>query len=109
MKSNIARVLGSLLVAGSLLTGCASAPTAKVSRADAERMALSRVPNGVIKEGELEKEHGRLIWSFDIATPGSKEITEIHVDANTNEVIATEKEDEAHEKSEKNEKKKKEK
>ena len=43
---------------------------AKVSRADAEKTALTKAPNGTVKEGELEKEKGRLIWSFDIATPG---------------------------------------
>ena len=54
---------------------------AKVSKADAERTALAQVPGGKIKEGELEKEKGKLIWSFDIATPGTKDITEVQVDA----------------------------
>src|SRR5438128_2746885 len=49
---------------------------AKVSKADAEKTALAKVPGGTIKEGELEKEKGKLIWSFDIATPGTKDITE---------------------------------
>ena len=59
---------------------------AKVTRADAERTALAKVPGGTIKEGELEKEKGKLIWSFDITTPGSKEITEVAVDAITGDV-----------------------
>ena len=84
-----------------LAAACATPSNAKVSRAEAERIALTRVPNGVVKEAELEKEHGHLIWSFDIATPGLPDITEVHVDANTGEVVATEKETEAHEKSEK--------
>jgi len=54
---------------------------AKVSKADAEKTAMAAVPGGMIKEGELEKEHGKLIWSFDIATPGTKDITEVQVDA----------------------------
>src|SRR5437763_198886 len=45
---------------------------AKVSKEDAEKTALAQVPNGMVKEAELEKEKGKLIWSFDIATPGSK-------------------------------------
>lgn len=89
-----------------LAFGCATAKNAKVSRSDAEHTALNKVPGGTIKEGELEKEHGRLIWSFDIATPGTTTITEVHVDANTGEVEATERESEAHEKAEKAEKKK---
>src|SRR6266404_2113267 len=42
---------------------------AKVTRTDAEKIALAKVPAGTIKEGEIEKENGKLIWSFDIATP----------------------------------------
>ena len=94
------------MVVAALTAGCATSPSAaKISRTDAERAALAKVPNGVIKEGELEKEHGRLIWSFDISSAGSKDITEVHVDATTGEVIATEKESEAHEAAEKKEKK----
>ena len=74
---------------------------AKVSRADAEKTALARVPNGTIKEGELEREKGKLIWSFDIATPGSKDITEVGIDAITGQVIAVEKETPAEQEKEK--------
>jgi uncharacterized membrane protein YkoI len=31
----------------------------KIERAAAEKIALARVPGGQIKEGELEKEHGK--------------------------------------------------
>jgi len=65
---------------------------AEVSRANAERIALAKVPSGKIKEAELEKEEGRLIWSFDIATKGPKAITEVHVDAKTGEVLEIERE-----------------
>lgn len=83
-----------------LLAGCASEKQeqaklqaqAKVSRSDAEQTALTKAPNGTIKEGELEKEHGKLIWSFDIATPDSKDITEVAVDAMTGDVVSIEKE-----------------
>ena len=46
-----------------------------------------QAPNGTIKESELEKEHGKLIWSFDIATPGTTDITEVNVDAITGKVV----------------------
>jgi uncharacterized membrane protein YkoI len=65
---------------------------AKVSRADAEKIALGKAPNGTVKEGELEKEHGKLIWSFDITTPDTKDITEVNVDAITGDVVSVEKE-----------------
>jgi hypothetical protein len=87
-----------LLAAG--LVGCATAAQeqaqlaaqAKVSRATAEQTALGKVPGGTIKEGELEKEKGKLIWSFDIATPGSKDISEVAVDAISGAVLSVAKE-----------------
>ena len=77
---------------------------AKVTRADAEKTALGRVPDGTVKEAELEREHGKLVWSFDIATPGTKDITEVHVDAITGEVVDVEKESPDREEKEKKEK-----
>jgi len=65
---------------------------AKVSKDDAQKTALAKVPNGTIKESELEKEHGKLIWSFDVVTPDAKDITEVNVDAITGDVVSTEKE-----------------
>lgn len=62
---------------------------AKVSEADARATALATVPTGTISSAELEKENGKLIWSFDIAKAGSKNITEVHVDAKTGKVIAS--------------------
>ncbi len=73
------------------LTACSTGPSekdAKISKAEAEKIALNRVPNGTIKESELEKEKGKLIWSFDVATPGTKNITEVNVDAITGEIVA---------------------
>jgi uncharacterized membrane protein YkoI len=63
---------------------------AKVSKDDAQKTALAKVPDGTIKESELEKEHGTLIWSFDVATPDKKDITEVNVDAITGNVVFTE-------------------
>jgi uncharacterized membrane protein YkoI len=102
--------LTSLLLLSLTLTGCATSEAqllaqAKVSRPDAERAALARVPGGTIKEGELEKEHGKLIWSFDIATPGTQDITEVHVDAVTGQVVNLEKETPADQQKESREKK----
>jgi len=91
------------LLAG-LLIGCASekqAGQARISKNEAEKIALSKAPNGTIKEGELENEKGRLIWSFDIATADSKDITEVQVDAKTGQVVAVEKETPKNEQKEK--------
>src|SRR5215475_5446360 len=68
------------------------AAEAKVSKEDAQATALAQAPNGTVKDSELEKERGKLIWSFDIATPGTTDITEVNVDAITGKVVAVDKE-----------------
>jgi uncharacterized membrane protein YkoI len=65
---------------------------AKISKDAAQQTALAKVPNGTVKEAEIEKEDGKLQWSFDLTTPGSKDITEVNVDAMTGDVISVEKE-----------------
>jgi uncharacterized membrane protein YkoI len=77
---------------------------AKITKAEAKKIALAKVPKGKVKAAELEEEKGKLIWSFDIATPGTKDITEVHVDAVTGEVVSIEKETPADQKKEKKEK-----
>lgn len=62
---------------------------AKIPEADARAAALQKVPDGIVASSELEKEHGKLIWSFDIKRPDSKDITEIQVDAKTGAIVST--------------------
>lgn len=78
---------------------------AKISRAEAERIALAKAPGGTVKEGELEKEDGKLIWSFDISKPGTKDITEVQVDAKTGAIVSVENESAEAEAKEKDHKK----
>src|SRR2546423_15038247 len=61
----------------------------RISRAEAEKTALARVPGGKTISGKLEKEKGRQIWSFDISMPGSRNITEVWIDARTGELFST--------------------
>ena len=75
---------------------------AKVSKSEAQKIALAKVPKGSkITESDIEKEDGKLVWSFDIATPGSADITEIQVDAMTGKVVKVEKESPADQAKEK--------
>ena len=98
-KIIIAGLLASVIVAV-ITAGCESEKQeqaelqaqAKISKEQAQQTALAKAPSGTIKEGELEKENGKLIWSFDIATPDSKDITEVNVDAITGEIVSVEKE-----------------
>jgi len=62
---------------------------AKVTEAKAQKTALAKVPGGSIKSSELEKERGKLIWSFDIAMPNSRNVTEVQVDAKTGNIVST--------------------
>lgn len=66
----------------------ALAAEATVSRVDAEKAALSKVPDGSVQSAELEREHGRLIWSFDITRPKSKNVVEVNVDAKSGKIVA---------------------
>jgi hypothetical protein len=84
---------GALIVFG--VTGCASEKDdqaqlqaeARISKETALQTAQAKVPNGTMKEGELEKEKGKLIWSFGFTIPNSTDIKEVNVDALTGEVV----------------------
>src|SRR5438045_7472983 len=54
---------------------------ARVTVANAERTALARVPHGRIVAAEIERENGKLIYSFDIKVSGKKGIEEVNIDA----------------------------
>jgi uncharacterized membrane protein YkoI len=58
---------------------------------------MAKVPYGVVKSSELEREHGRLVWSFDMAQPSAKGVTEIQVDAKIGKVISVKRETPAQE------------
>jgi uncharacterized membrane protein YkoI len=65
---------------------------AKLGRGEAEKVALDKVPGGRVKEAELENEDGKLVWSIDCVTPGTRDITEVLVDAKTGAIVSIEKE-----------------
>jgi uncharacterized membrane protein YkoI len=73
---------------------------AKIAEATARETALARVPNGSVKSSELEREKGKLIYSYDITVPGKTGVEEVNVDAMTGKVIATEHESAKTEKKE---------
>ena len=63
---------------------------AKITKAEAEKTALTKAPDGTVKDAELEEENGKLVWSFDIARPGTKNITEVQVDAISGKIVLVE-------------------
>lgn len=96
MKTTTLVIIGGLIVCG-LGTSNAFAhestqkellAQAKVSESDARATALAKVPGGTVSSSELEKEHHRLIWSFDIAQANSKDVIEIQVSAKTGAIVS---------------------
>ena len=71
----------------------------------ARETALASTP-GNIEEEELEKEHGRLVFSYDIRTAKGT-ITEVQIDARTGKVVSTREESKAEEEKERREEQKK--
>jgi uncharacterized membrane protein YkoI len=67
----------------------------RITEADARRTALAAVPGGRVRSHELERENGRLIYSYDIKAAGQPGIEEINVDAMTGTIVAHEHEDAA--------------
>ena len=75
----------SLLAAGE--TDAQLLKQTKIGKAQAEKIGLAKVANGKIESAEIEHEHRALVRSFDIVKPGSKDITEVLVNAKTDNII----------------------
>ena len=73
---------------------------AKISKEQATKIALAKVPDGKVVSEELEREHGKLIYSFDIKTK-SPGVTEVNVDALNGKIVAVHHETPASEAAEK--------
>jgi uncharacterized membrane protein YkoI len=73
---------------------------AKISEATARATALKEVPTGTVKKYELERENGKLIYSYDISVPGKTGIEEVAVNAIDGTVVAHEHETPKQERSE---------
>jgi uncharacterized membrane protein YkoI len=85
---SFALVVGILSAAPAQTSEAQLMKEAKVTKSQAEKIALTKIWGGIVKSAELEKEHGLLIWSFDIAKPGTKIITGIQVDAKTGKIAS---------------------
>ncbi len=86
-------------------TAFVSAKPKYIGMTRAKEIASKQV-QGKIKSSELENEHGKMIYSFDIRTANGG-TTEVNIDANTGAVIAVTVENAADEAKEKAEDKKK--
>ena len=94
--------IATLIAAAAMAVSTFAATTAtkpKITMEQARAIALKKAP-GTIKSAELENEHGKLIYSFDIAT-SPKAITEVNVDALNGKIVAVQHENAAKEAAEK--------
>lgn len=73
---------------------------AKVSEEDAINTAMKEVPDGKIESAEIEREGGKLIYSFDVKAPHKSGIEEVNVDAVSGTVVKKEHETAMQEKAE---------
>lgn len=76
------------------------AKQAKITEEAAAKTAQKRVPKGTIQGVELEREKGKLIYSYDVKVPGKSGMEEVNVSAMTGKVVAREHESAAREKKE---------
>ena len=100
MIRTIATSAAALAFAGAILASPAAAQgketqaqlrkAAKISTAKARSTALKEVPNGRVQKTELERENGKLIYSFDIKVPGKSGFEEVNVDAVSGAMVAHE-------------------
>jgi len=112
MKRNfvLAMFISALLTGGSLAMAKSGGPEeaaneaklakqAKITKQRAQEVALKRAP-GNVESAELEKEHGKLVYSFDIRNAKGT-IDEVQVSAITGKIVRVEHENKTQEAAEK--------
>lgn len=112
--STLFAIIAAVLLTGALVTATATTQEAKaknsqaqeklqrqakISMEQARETALKRAP-GTVEDGELEREHGRLVYSFDIRNAKGT-ITEVQVSALTGQIVRVEQENKRQEAAEK--------
>jgi len=66
------------------------AKTAKITEDSAAKVAQAKLPAGKIEAVELENEHGKLQYSYDIKVAGKSGIEEVNINAMDGSVIGVE-------------------
>lgn len=75
------KILPVVLLILAATPAAAESRTRHISMQAARAQALAIVPHGRIRSAELERERGRLIYSFDIQVPHRSGVEEIQIDA----------------------------
>ena len=66
---------------------------AKITKNEAEHIALKNYPGARVTAAKLEKVTGRLVWLIEIAPPKSKPAVAVTVDAMSGRIVSDTKED----------------
>jgi uncharacterized membrane protein YkoI len=64
------------------------AKQSKIAETAAAATAQARFPKAKIEAVELEREDGKLLYSYELKTAGKTGVDEVNVDANTGKIIA---------------------
>ncbi|MBA3657559.1 MAG: PepSY domain-containing protein [Gemmatimonadaceae bacterium] len=91
---------GIFLLAPAIAGAQSKNKAARIAEPVARATALKEVPGGLIQSGELEREKGTLVYSYDIKVPHQAGIEEVLVSAITGKVISHEHETPKMEKAE---------
>ena len=64
------------------------AQKSRITRDEAQHIALAQVPDGRVKSAQLQQKDGKGIWAVAIAKRGSDTATQIFVDATSGHILA---------------------
>ena len=86
MKSSLCLIVAVTALTPTALAALQAHPSISMQAARARALAL--VPNGTIRSAELERERGRLIYSFDIDIPHQPGVEEVQISATTGRLVS---------------------
>lgn len=59
----------------------------KITRDEAQHLALQQIPDGSVKSVSEEKVGGHSVWTIQVAKRGTEEITEVRVDGLSGHIV----------------------
>lgn len=66
---------------------------ATISDAAARAVALERFPNGQIVDAEIDEDHGRVMYKYQLHVASERRTVDVNIDAKTGAIVAVEEDD----------------
>jgi uncharacterized membrane protein YkoI len=66
---------------------------ATISDAAARAVALERFPNGQIVDAEIDEDHGRVMYKYELHIASERRTVDVDIDAKTGAIVAVEEDD----------------